>query len=207
MIHASTPAIGGRKQEWKGWRGWRPRGRETAPPASMSPNSRWSQAESATAVEYRDSADRQQVREWGLLAGRQLEEGRLREAELTLRLALAKLPGDPRCRSLLAVCLATERGKLATAEKLARGVLAQDPDDPVAHYALGRVLVQSGQRRQAFRTFERARALSGSDPSLRAAIRRQDPRRGAVFPRLSREHPLNVILGRLFRRLGGRRPD
>lgn len=182
-------------------------GRWTAPPLPMSPISRWSQDASSPVSEYRDSADRQQVREWGLLAGRQLEEGRLREAELTLRLALAKMPGDARCRSLLAICLATERGKLATAEKLARGVLGQDPDDAVAHYALGRVLLQTGQRRQAFRAFERARALSGSDPALRAAIRRQDPRRGAVFPSLPREHPLNVFFGRLFRRLGGGRPS
>lgn len=173
----------------------------------MSPISRWSPTATATASEYRDSADRQQVREWSLLAGRQLEEGRLHEAELTLRLALAKLPTDPRCRALLAICLTTERGKLATAEKLARGVLAQDPDDPVAHYALGRVQLQSGQRRQAFRAFEKARALSGHDPSLRAAIRRQDPRRAPVFAHLPREHPLNVIFGRLLRRLGGKRPS
>ena len=65
-----------------------------------------------------------------------------------------------RVQDLLAICLATERGKLATAEKLARGVLSHDQDDAVAHYALGRVLLQSGQRRQAFREFSRARALA-----------------------------------------------
>lgn len=69
----------------------------------MSPNSRWSEQQTETLAEYRDSADRQQVREWGLRAGRQLEEGQFRDAELTLRLALAKLPNDPRCRSLLAI--------------------------------------------------------------------------------------------------------
>lgn len=159
-------------------------------------------------ADYRDSADRQQVREWGLRAGRQLEEGQVRDAELTLRLALAKIPGDARCRSLLAICLATERGKLATAEKLARGVVAQDADDAVAHYALGRVLLQQGQRRQAFRAFARARALAAGDSSLRASVARQDPRRSPVLPGLPRDHVLNVVLGRLFRRLGpGRKPS
>ena len=161
------------------------------------------------AASYRDSADRQLVREWGLRAGQQLEEGRVHDAELTLRLALSKVPTDPRCRSLLAVCLAAERGKLVTAEKLARGVLAQDPDDPVAQYALGRVLLESGQRRQAFRYFSRARALAASDPNLRASVARQDPRRSPVIRSLARDHFLNIALGRLFRRLGttSRRPS
>jgi Flp pilus assembly protein TadD len=168
----------------------------------MPPMSRNAEAQAGVRTEYRDSADRQQVREWGLRAGRQLEEGQIRDAELTLRLALAKAPADPRCRSLLAICLTTERGKLATAEKLARSVLSRDPDDAVAHYALGRVLLETGERRQAFREFSRARALSGSDPSLRASVRRQDPRRSPVISSLPRDHFLNVVLGRLFRRLG-----
>lgn len=172
----------------------------------MSPNSRWSEQQAGVLAEYRDTADRQQVREWGLRAGRQLEDGQVRDAELTLRLALAKDPADARCRSLLAICLVTERGKLATAEKLARGVLAQDPDDAVARYALGRVLLETGQRRQAFREFARARALAGGDKALRTSVDRQDPRRSPVFPGLPRGHALNVFFGRLFRRLGqGRR--
>lgn len=173
----------------------------------MSPISRWSEHPTGVLAEYRDSADRQQVREWGLRAGQQLEEGNIRDAELTLRLALAKAPADPRCRSLLAICLVTGRGKLATAEKLARGVLAHEPNDPVARYALGRVLMQKGDRAQAFREFARAKALAGGDPVLRAAVNRQDPRRASVFPHLPRNHALNVFFGRLFRRLGpGRKP-
>jgi Flp pilus assembly protein TadD len=168
----------------------------------MTPLSRGAHVQSEAVTEYRDSADRQQVREWGLRAGRQLEDGQIRDAELTLRLALAKVPTDPRCRALLAICLTAERGKLATAEKLARGVLAQDPDDAVAHYALGRVLLESGQRRQAFREFSRARALSAGDSALRATVARQDPRRTSVIPALPRNHVLNVVFGRLFRRLG-----
>lgn len=174
----------------------------------MTPMSRGTHVQTDAMTDYRDNADRQQVREWGLRAGRQLEDGQIRDAELTLRLALAKLPADPRCRSLLAICLATERGKLATAEKLARGVVSQDPDDAVARYALGRVLLETGQRRQAFREFSRARSLAGSDPALRASVRRQDPRRSPVITSLPRDHFLNVVLGRLFRRLGqGRRPS
>lgn len=141
----------------------------------------------------------------GLRAGKQLEEGNVRDAELTLRLALAKAPADPLCRSLLAVCLATERGKLVTAEKLARGVLAAEPNDPVARYALGRVLMQKGDRAQAFREFARAKALAGGDPGLRTAVERQDPRRTSVFPHLPRDHTLNILVGRLFRRLGAKR--
>lgn len=172
----------------------------------MSPNSRWPADQTGVLAEYRDTADRQQVREWGLRAGRQLEEGDVRDAEITLRMALNKVPGDARCRSLLAICLTTERGKLATAEKLARGVLAHDQNDAVAHYALGRVLLEAGQRRQAFREFARARSLASGDKGLRASVDRQDPRRSPVFPALPRDHALNVIFGRLFRRLGqGRR--
>jgi len=174
----------------------------------MSPFSTRSGQARDTLAEYRESADRQQVREWRLRAGRQLEEGQVRDAELTLRLALAKAPADPHCRSLLAVCLVTGRGKLATAEKLARGVLAQQPNDALARYALGRVLLEKGERAQAFHEFSRARALAAADPELRAALARQDPRRSPVFPHLPRDHALNVFFGRLFRRLGqGRRPS
>lgn len=171
----------------------------------MTPISRWSPDQAEVPSDYRESADREQVREWGLRAGRQLEEGKFREAELTLRMALAKLPTDPRCRSLLAICLATGRGKLATAEKLARGVVAQDAGDPVAHYALGRVLIETGDRRQAFRCFARARSLAGTDKALKATLARQDPRRAKVFPQLPRDHALNVFFGRLLRGFGGRR--
>jgi len=162
----------------------------------------------AASAEYRDSADRQLVREWRLRAGKQLEEGQVRDAELTLRLALAKAPADPHCRCLLAVCLVTERGKLGTAERLVRGVLAQAPNDATARYALGRVLLEKGERAQAFREFARAGALAGADHDLRAAVDRQDPRRSSVFPHLPRDHALNVFFGRLFRRFGqGRRPS
>lgn len=171
----------------------------------MTPVSRWAPDQVEAPSDYRESADREQVREWGLRAGRQLEEGKIREAELTLRMALAKAPADPRCRSLLAICLATERGKLVTAEKMARGVVEQDAGDPVAQYALGRVLIETGDRRQAFRCFARARALAGTDKGLKASVARQDPRRAKVFPSLARDHALNVFFGRLFRRLGGRR--
>ncbi len=171
----------------------------------MTPVSRWSPEQDEAPSDYRESADREQVREWGLRAGRQLEEGKVREAELTLRMALAKAPTDPRCRSLLAICLATGRGKLQTAEKLARGVVEQDAGDPVAQYALGRVLIETGDRRQAFRCFARARALAGADKALKASVARQDPRRAKVFRSLPRDHALNVFFGRLFRRLGGRR--
>ncbi len=175
-------------------------------PKAMTPVSRWSPDQVEESPDCRDKADREQVREWSLRAGRQLEEGKVREAELTLRMALAKLPTDPRCRALLAVCLATGRGKLLTAEKLARGVVGQDPGDALAQYALGRVLIETGDRRQAFRCFARARSLAGVDKSLKASVARQDPRRSTVFPGLPRNHGLNVFFGRLFRRLGpGRR--
>jgi Flp pilus assembly protein TadD len=172
-----------------------------SPPHAMTPVSRWSPEKVDTPSDYRDSADREQVREWGLRAGRQLEDGKIREAEITLRLALGKMPSDPRCRSLLAVCLATGRGKLVTAERLARGVVEQDAGDPVAQYALGRVLIETGDRRQAFRCFARARSLAGTDKVLKASVARQDPRRAKMFPALARNHALNVFFGRLFRRL------
>ena len=185
----------------------RPQGARGTPPAAnaMTPVSRWAADQAEVATDYRESADREQVREWSLRAGRQLEEGKFREAEVTLRMALAKAPTDPRCRALLAICLATGRGKLLTAEKLARGVVAQDPADALAQYALGRVLIETGDRRQAFRCFARARSLAGADKALKASLARQDPRRSKVFGGLPRDHALNVFFGRLFRRLGPRR--
>jgi Flp pilus assembly protein TadD len=175
----------------------------------MSPRVHDASAESAALyrADYRESADQQLVRELALRAGRQLEEGDIGQAETTLRLALAKVPDDPRCRSFLAICLASGRHKYVTADKVARGVLDQYPNDPTAHFALGRINLLAGRRRQAFRYFARARALAVGARSLTTAVDRQDPRRSPVIPSLARGHALNILLGRLCRRFGPKRDD
>jgi len=138
------------------------------------------------------------------LAASELEQGHVREAEAYLEQALAQHPDDHRCQAFLAVCEATRRPGSGAAERVAREIHERHPRDPVACFAFGQVLLQAGRRRDAFRLMARARQLSGGERQLRQQITRAEPRREPVFSALSRNHPLNVLAGRLRARFSRR---
>jgi Tfp pilus assembly protein PilF len=135
------------------------------------------------------------------MASSALVAGKPREAERYLREGLARDPNHPHCRAWLSVCVAARVGHAAKAEQMARTLLREHPDDAVAHAALGLVMLRSGRRRAAYRSFDRARELAPADPALQRDLARLEPRRAPVLRFLSRDHALNVWLGRLRARL------
>lgn len=134
-------------------------------------------------------------------AGEYLESGDVPAAEKCLRMVLQQEPGHPQCLAYLAICVAVGRQDLPAAEDLARKLIKSKPNDATAYYALGRIDLMGGRRRSAFRHFHKASRLAVQDPVLQGELERIEPRRGPVIPFLSRNHPLNISLGRLRARL------
>lgn len=137
------------------------------------------------------------------MAASALEKGDVREAESYLRQGLARQPDHPHCLAYLSVCVAARARQFAKAEKLAQSIIRDNPGDAIARFALGMVYLQAERRRVAFECFATARDLAGGDPYLQGQLDRAEPRRQPVLTFLSRNHPLNIWLGRLRARLRG----
>jgi len=134
-------------------------------------------------------------------AGRFLESGDVEAAEVRLRRGLERVPEHPECVAYLAVCLAAGKRKYVTAEKLVTNIINNNPYDPTAWYALGRINLLGGRRDQAFKNFEKAKRVSQGDQSIEIIVEEMDPRRAPVLPFLPRSHWMNFWFGRLRSRL------
>lgn len=137
------------------------------------------------------------------MAAGALEQGDVREAEAYLRQGLERQPDHPHCLAYLSVCVAARARQFDKAEKLARSIIRDNARDAVAHYALGMVYLGAERRRLAFQSFDKARELARGDRYLQGQLDRAEPRRQPVLPFLSRNHVLNIWLGRLRARLEG----
>ena len=130
-------------------------------------------------------------------AGHYLESGRIDLAEACLRSGLEKIPEHPECMAYLGVCLAAGQRKYVTAEKLIKNILANNPFDSTAWYALGRINLLGGRREQAFKNFAKAKHVSRDDAQVGGMVDRMDPRLPPVLRFLPRNNFLNIWLGRL----------
>jgi len=130
-------------------------------------------------------------------AGRFLETGKISAAEAALRQGLERVPEHPECLAYLAVCLAAGKRKYVTAEKLVKNIIKNNPYDPTAWYALGRINLLGGRREQAFKNFEKATRVSRDDVQVELAVEKMDPRQSSVLKFLPRNHFLNIMLGRM----------
>ena len=120
--------------------------------------------QTGTLTEYRDSADRQQVREWGLRAGRQLEEGQVRDAETHAApgpVQAPRRPAVPIPAGDLPGHRARQAGRPPRSWRAACWPRIRMMRWRTTRWA--RVLLEGRQRRQAFREFARARALAAGD--------------------------------------------
>ena len=130
-------------------------------------------------------------------AGRFLEMGDIAAAEKCLQQGLERVPEQPACVAYMAVCLAAGKRKFVTAEKLVKNIIRNNPHDPTAWYALGRINLLGGRREQAFRNFEKAKRFSKDDGAIEDSVNQMDPRRDPVLRFLPRNSFLNVVLGRI----------
>ncbi|MCP4574042.1 MAG: hypothetical protein GY838_16910 [bacterium] len=126
-----------------------------------------------------------------------IKTGDFERAEHHLQNGLEHEPDCHQCRAYLAICVAARGRNLKEAERLARQIAREHVADPVGHYALGQIYLLAGKRRNAFHHLERARRLSAADPEMMWQLDGLDPRRELVFEGLPRNHPLNMLCGRL----------
>jgi tetratricopeptide (TPR) repeat protein len=125
-----------------------------------------------------------------------IEQKDYRAAETYLQKGLARVPKHPQCLAYMAICLAESKRRFLAAEEIATEALRQQPGDPRGHYALGRINLVGSRRRKAFQYFNQARSIAPEDTELNADLQKLDPRRTPPLPFLSRNHFLNVYLGK-----------
>ena len=125
-----------------------------------------------------------------------IEQKNYEAAEAYLQRGLARVPRHPECMAYMAICLAENKRRFVTAEKIAKEALRERPENARGHYALGRINLLGSRRRQAFQYFHRARSMATKDSQLEADLQKLEPRRLPVLSFLSRNHPLNIYLGK-----------
>ncbi len=136
-------------------------------------------------------------------AVRHLDEGRPGEALVVLRQLQTGLgKGQPeynRVRSYYGytlVCLGEQTEGLAVCRDAAESEL----NDPVVFYNLARAALRCGQRRLALHAIGLGRVAGPDFAELERLRRRMGVRRQPVLGFLSRDNPLNIILGRMRHR-------
>jgi hypothetical protein len=114
----------------------------------------------------------------------------------------ASLSGSgPAALSWLGYCIARERGQLAQGIAHCRAALQEEPDDPVHHLLLGRILLLAGDKPGALASLRKGMEC-GDLPELRQELNSLGARKPPVLPWLARRNPINKVLGRIGTRLG-----
>ncbi len=112
---------------------------------------------------------------------------------------------DMRYLSYYGYSLAKGKMSTSTAIQACRTAVSRQKNDPVLFLNLGRVYVIAGKVSLAAEAFERALRLAPDDPTIQAELARVDRRSKPVVPVLSRDHAVNIWLGKFCRNLR-RRP-
>lgn len=105
--------------------------------------------------------------------------------------------------SYLAVCIASERQQYPEAFKLCGEALEVEPKRTLHHLNLGKVFLAAGDKKEAIRAFRNG-LLYGRSDLIQSELNALGWRKPPVIQTLSRESAVNIILGRLFGRLGFR---
>ena len=95
-------------------------------------------------------------------------------------------------------------GQFEQAIALCREEIELEPAKSDNYLLLGRVLLAAGRKKEAIRVFSDG-LLFENNPRLRNELNRLGWRKFRVISSLSREHPLNRMLGKLFKALNLRR--
>jgi tetratricopeptide (TPR) repeat protein len=111
-----------------------------------------------------------------------------------------------RCLSYFGLSLALAEGSGTEAIRACESALRKDRYDPQLYLNLGQVLALAGRHSKAIQTYERGLREEPENEDLAAAFREADRRGRSVLPMLSRDHPLNVFLGKRRARRSGRVP-
>jgi tetratricopeptide (TPR) repeat protein len=167
-------------------------------------------AESAESIlRSAGTSDPLQLVQLGIEASRaqRFEQGLVLLGEAYLLLSRdkeSKIP--PAALSYYGLCLAMQRGKAKEAAEYCELALEREFFN-VDHYVnLGQVWIRAGHRRKAVDALERGLAVDPSSARLRTLRQSIGIRRPAVIRFLHRDHPVNVALGKVRRRIETKPP-
>jgi hypothetical protein len=101
----------------------------------------------------------------------------------------------------LGVAIARCEGQRRDGLELCRYGMRIQPEEPDNYWNLATLYVMLGRRQAAVRELEAGLELDPGHPRLRELYRRIGVRRRPPLPFLSRQHPLNVVIGQIRHRL------
>ncbi len=102
--------------------------------------------------------------------------------------------------SYLGLATAHAERRFADAEQLCRRSIEREYHRPEHYHNLGEVQLLAGRRKEALKAFNQALSWNPSYEASLDALRKMGVRRPPVIPALSRNHPINVFLGKTLRR-------
>lgn len=119
------------------------------------------------------------------------------EAALELERRLGAARPQARYLSYYGLCLGLELNEVREALRYCREAVIREGYNADIRCNLGRVLLVSGRRKEAFDSFRRGLKLQPDHEFIIAQLRQMGVRRKPPVPFLSRKHPINVLLGRM----------
>ncbi len=129
------------------------------------------------------------------LAFKLLFDGHHAAAEKRFQRILADDPQDNEAMAGLAVCVAEDGGRFVTAAKIARKAVVMNKKSAAGYISLGYVNLLGGRLEDGYRYLMKAKHLAPRDPRLQAGFAIYDQERPPVICDLSRQHPVNKVLG------------
>jgi Flp pilus assembly protein TadD len=123
-------------------------------------------------------------------------------AESLLAEAIKIVPDNARYLSYYGLCIGM-LGRAGEGENLCARALKLDPSSPIACVNLGRLRLMLGNRKEAHELFSRAYAMDNMQSAAALELSAMGVRRQPVIPFLSRDNPLNLLLGRFRHRILG----
>jgi tetratricopeptide (TPR) repeat protein len=129
-----------------------------------------------------------------------LNAGRTGEALDCFAKAVAE-EQTPRAVSYLAYCRAKTEGKFKESIALCMEAIKEEPKNSELYLNLGRVHLLAGQRKSAIRAFDLG-LRHGRSPQIENELALIGRRKAPPLPFLSRNNPLNKLLGKFLKKLG-----
>ncbi len=120
------------------------------------------------------------------------------EAAMELARKVEKSTPPPKYLSYYGLCLAMVSTKLPTALELCEGAVSVEFYNPDLFHNLARVHLRMGRRDRAYAVLLRGLQLHPGHRAILGDIRSMGIRRRPFVPFLSRNNPLNKLLGMMF---------
>jgi len=102
--------------------------------------------------------------------------------------------------SYLGLALAHADRKFSDAEQLCRRAIESEYHRPEHYHNLGEVFLLANRRGDAVKAFNQALSWNPNFEASNDCLRKLGIRKPPVIPSLSRNHPINVMLGKALRR-------